>query len=174
MDQATHNKIVSFIWGVADDVLRDLFKRGKNLDVILPMCVPRRMDAVLELTKKAKFETKEMLDSAGIADAGRCACRHGKRLGIDVGANKFRNSYISYRVALTHDVAKVALESGNSPRVIQREYLELATEEEGKRWFAVVPKASTGTMHSNAPKKPNNRRKKPSEIERGKEEVDSR
>ena len=29
MDQATHNKIVSFIWGIADDVLRDLFKRGK-------------------------------------------------------------------------------------------------------------------------------------------------
>ena len=36
MDQATHNKIVSFIWGVADDVLRDLFKRGKYPDVILP------------------------------------------------------------------------------------------------------------------------------------------
>jgi type I restriction enzyme M protein len=31
MDQATHNKIVSFIWGIADDVLRDLFKRGKYL-----------------------------------------------------------------------------------------------------------------------------------------------
>ena len=34
MDQATHNKIVSFIWGIADDVLRDLFKRGKYPDVI--------------------------------------------------------------------------------------------------------------------------------------------
>ena len=39
MDQTTHNKIVSFIWGIADDVLRDLFKRGKYPDVILPMCV---------------------------------------------------------------------------------------------------------------------------------------
>jgi type I restriction enzyme M protein len=29
MDQATHNKVVSFIWGIADDVLRDLFKPGK-------------------------------------------------------------------------------------------------------------------------------------------------
>jgi hypothetical protein len=38
MDQATHNNIVSFIWGIADDVLRDLFKRGKCPDVILPMC----------------------------------------------------------------------------------------------------------------------------------------
>lgn len=42
MDQATHNKIVSFIRGIADDVLRDLFKRGKYPDVILPMCVLRR------------------------------------------------------------------------------------------------------------------------------------
>src|ERR1700756_4248736 len=42
MDQVTHNKIVSFIWGIADDVLRDLFKRGKYPDVILPMCVLRR------------------------------------------------------------------------------------------------------------------------------------
>ncbi len=67
--------------------------------------------------------------------------RYGKRQSIDLGANKFRNSYISYRVAVTHEVAKVALESGNSPRIIQREYLELATEEEGKRWFAVFPLA---------------------------------
>ncbi len=52
MDQATHNKIVSFIWGIADDVLRDLFVRGKYRDVILPMCVIRRLDAVLEPTKK--------------------------------------------------------------------------------------------------------------------------
>ena len=61
MDQATHNKIVSFIWGIADDVLRDLFKRGKYPDVILPMCVIRRMDAVLEPTKKAVLDTKVAL-----------------------------------------------------------------------------------------------------------------
>lgn len=68
MDQATHNKIVSFIWGIADDVLRDLFKRGKYPDVILPMCVIRRMDAVLEPTKKAVLETKKMLDKSGITE----------------------------------------------------------------------------------------------------------
>jgi hypothetical protein len=58
MDQAAHNKIVSFIWGIADDVLRDLFKRGKYRDVILPMFVLRRLDAVLEPTKKQVLETK--------------------------------------------------------------------------------------------------------------------
>jgi type I restriction enzyme M protein len=68
MDQATHNKIVSFIWGIADDVLRDLFKRGKYPDVILPMCVIRRMDAVLEPTKPAVLDTKKMLDEARITE----------------------------------------------------------------------------------------------------------
>jgi type I restriction enzyme M protein len=68
MDQATHNKIVSFIWGIADDVLRDLFKRGKYPDVILPMFVIRRLDAVLELTKQAVRDTKAMLDDARITE----------------------------------------------------------------------------------------------------------
>ena len=68
MDQATHNKIVSFIWGIADDVLRDLFRRGKYPDVILPMFVIRRMDAVLEPTKQAVLDTKKMLDDARITE----------------------------------------------------------------------------------------------------------
>ena len=68
MDQATHNKIVSFIWSIADDVLRDLFRRGKYPDVILPMCVLRRMDAVLEPTKQSVLDTKKMLDDARITE----------------------------------------------------------------------------------------------------------
>jgi len=74
LDQATHNKIVSFIWGIADDVLRDLFKRGKYPDVILPMCVIRRMDAVLEPTKQAVLDTKKMLDEAGITEQRAALC----------------------------------------------------------------------------------------------------
>ena len=74
MDQATHNKIVSFIWGIADDVLRNLFRRGKYPDVILPMCVIRRMDAVLEPTKKQVLETKAMLDDAQITEQRAALC----------------------------------------------------------------------------------------------------
>ncbi len=74
MDQATHNKIVSFIWGIADDVLRDLFKRGKYPDVILPMCVIRRMDAVLEPTKQKVLDTKKMLDKAHITEQRAALC----------------------------------------------------------------------------------------------------
>jgi type I restriction enzyme M protein len=68
LDTSQHNKIVSFIWGVADDVLRDLYVRGKYRDVILPMVVLRRFDAVLEPTKNAVLETKALLDEAGIND----------------------------------------------------------------------------------------------------------
>jgi type I restriction enzyme M protein len=74
MNQATHNKIVSFIWGIADDVLRDLFKRGKYPDVILPMCVLRRLDAVLEPTKGAVLDTKKMLDEARITEQRAALC----------------------------------------------------------------------------------------------------
>jgi type I restriction enzyme M protein len=74
MDQATHNKIVSFIWGIADDVLRDLFKRGKYPDVILPMCVIRRMDAVLEPNKRKVLDTKKMLDEARITEQRAALC----------------------------------------------------------------------------------------------------
>jgi type I restriction enzyme M protein len=58
--------ISSFIWGIADDVLRDIYVRGKYRDVILPMTVIRRLDAVLEPTKTDVLETKERLDAAGI------------------------------------------------------------------------------------------------------------
>ena len=68
VDPATHNRIVSFLWGIADDVLRNLFKRGKYPDVILPMCVLRRMDAVLEPTKQAVLATRKLLDEAGITE----------------------------------------------------------------------------------------------------------
>ena len=60
--------ISNFIWGIADDVLRDVYVRGKYRDVILPMTVIRRLDAVLEPTKDAVLSMKENLDAAGIAN----------------------------------------------------------------------------------------------------------
>jgi len=60
--------IANFIWGIADDVLRDLYVRGKYRDVILPMTVLRRLDAVLEPTKKQVLDTKATLDKARITN----------------------------------------------------------------------------------------------------------
>jgi type I restriction enzyme M protein len=62
------NWVTNFIWGIADDVLRDLYVRGKYRDVILPMTVLRRLDAVLEPSKKAVLDTKAHLDKAKITN----------------------------------------------------------------------------------------------------------
>src|SRR5688572_21256439 len=62
------NWLANFIWGIADDALRDLYVRGKYRDVILPMIVLRRLDAVLEPTKQAVLSMKENLDKAGITN----------------------------------------------------------------------------------------------------------
>ena len=59
MNTASHNKLVSFIWSIADDCLRDVYVRGKYRDVILPMVVLRRLDALLEPTKEAVLEEVE-------------------------------------------------------------------------------------------------------------------
>jgi type I restriction enzyme M protein len=56
MNQAVHNRLISFIWSIADDCLRDVYVRGKYRDVILPMVVLRRLDALLEPTKEAVME----------------------------------------------------------------------------------------------------------------------
>ena len=66
MEQTQLNWIANYIWGIADDVLRDLYVRGKYRDVILPMTVLRRLDAELESTKQAVLAMKATLDSAGI------------------------------------------------------------------------------------------------------------
>lgn len=78
MDHSVHNKIVSFIWSIADDCLRDVFVRGKYRDVILPMFVLRRLDCLLESTKEAvleevRFQREDAkmadLDPHGLRDA---------------------------------------------------------------------------------------------------------
>ena len=66
MSNGDLNWIANFIWGIADDVLRDLYVRGKYRDVILPMTVLRRLDALLEPTKKAVLDMKKSLDKAKI------------------------------------------------------------------------------------------------------------
>lgn len=69
MDHSAHNKIVSFIWSIADDCLRDVYVRGKYRDVILPMFVLRRLDCLLEPSKDAVMEElKFQRDDAGFTD----------------------------------------------------------------------------------------------------------
>jgi Type I restriction-modification system methyltransferase subunit len=74
MDNQTHNTIVSFIWGIADDCLRDVYVRGKYRDVILPMTVIRRLDAMLVDTKSTVLDMKKKMDAAGITNQWPALC----------------------------------------------------------------------------------------------------
>lgn len=78
MNQSVYNSIVSFIWSIADDCLRDVYVRGKYRDVILPMVVLRRLDSLLEGSKdkvlaELKFQKEDMhfvtFDEKGLQDA---------------------------------------------------------------------------------------------------------
>ena len=68
MGKGDLNWIANYIWGIADDVLRDLYVRGKYRDVILPMTVLRRLDAVLEDSKQAVLDMRSSLDKARIVE----------------------------------------------------------------------------------------------------------
>jgi type I restriction enzyme M protein len=74
MSNGDLNWIANFIWGIADDVLRDVYVRGKYRDVILPMTVLRRLDAVLEPTKQAVLDLNKKLDDAGITNKDPALC----------------------------------------------------------------------------------------------------
>jgi hypothetical protein len=63
--------------------------------------------------------------------------RVAKDAGVAYRKNAFRNSFISYRLALTKDINSVAYESGNSPQMIRKYYLGLVTTEAVQEWFAL-------------------------------------
>ncbi|UZD43879.1 type I restriction-modification system subunit M [Selenomonas sputigena] len=74
MDNVLHHQIVNFIWGIADDCLRDVYVRGKYRDVILPMTVIRRLDAMLEGSKERVLALKKRLDDAAIVNQWDALC----------------------------------------------------------------------------------------------------
>ncbi|GHU92383.1 hypothetical protein FACS189479_01150 [Spirochaetia bacterium] len=74
MKAQLHNQIVSFIWGIADDCLRDVYVRGKYRNVILPMTVIRRLDAVLSPTKDAVLSMKKNLDKGKVTNQTPALC----------------------------------------------------------------------------------------------------
>ena len=83
--------ISSFIWGIADDVLRDVYVRGKYRDVILPMTVIRRLDAVLEPTKDAVLSMKAQLDAAGITNQDAALCRISRQAFYNTSPFRLRD-----------------------------------------------------------------------------------
>jgi integrase len=64
-----------------------------------------------------------------------------KAAKVEIKNNGLRHSFVSYRVAQIKNCPQTALECGNSPRMIQTNYLELVTEQQAKEWFSIVVKA---------------------------------
>ena len=67
-----------------------------------------------------------------------------KSVGISGKHNVLRHSFASYKLAVKRDINALALEMGNSPQILQRHYLELATPLQGKQWFSILPKDISG------------------------------
>ena len=77
MDHSVHNKLVSFIWSIADDCLRDVYVRGKYRDVILPMVVLRRLDTLLEPTKQQVLdEVREQKEEQDFIELDPLSLQH--------------------------------------------------------------------------------------------------
>jgi type I restriction enzyme M protein len=91
MDNSTHNKIVSFIWSVADDLLRDVYVRGKYRDVILPFTVLRRLDCLLEPTKEKVLETKRFLDKEKISNQSLALSRASGYIFYNTSNHTFKS-----------------------------------------------------------------------------------
>lgn len=60
--------------------------------------------------------------------------------------NALRHSYATYRLAQCQDAARVALEMGNSPQMLFRNYRELADEQDAAAWFGTSPIAPTNVL----------------------------
>ena len=91
MENGQLNWIAGFIWNIADDVLRDVYVRGKYRDVILPMTVIRRLDAVLEPSMEAVLKLSKQLDEAGVAMNFFGAIKKNGH-GINVDAYRYSTS----------------------------------------------------------------------------------
>jgi len=68
MNHKIHNQLVNFIWSIADDVLRDVFVRGKYRDIILPFTVLRRLDVLLGPSKEKVLDAYQFIQDEGIGD----------------------------------------------------------------------------------------------------------
>ena len=74
MENKNFGPLVSFLFGIANDCLVDVYDVGDYRKIILPMMIIRRFDAVLEPTKKAVLDMKANLDAAGILDQDEALC----------------------------------------------------------------------------------------------------
>ena len=109
MNQSVHNKSISFIWSIADDCLRDVYVRGKYRDVILPMVVLRRLDALLEPTKAAVLEELVFQkEEAKFTEWDENGLRQASGMCFTTPANGHCNAYTT-QLPITNKYCKLIL-----------------------------------------------------------------
>ena len=78
MNAAHYNKLFSFIWNIANDVLVYAFEKGEYKKIIMPMMVLRRIDVLLEPTKNEVLKMKTALDECYITNQDALLCNATK------------------------------------------------------------------------------------------------
>jgi integrase len=76
--------------------------------------------------------------------------RNGETVEFQWKPNALRHSFASYRLADVTDAARVALEMGNSPSMLFRNYRELVTEQQAKEWFSIFPTSQGAAVNDEA------------------------
>ena len=109
MDAALQNRIVSFIWSIADDCLRDVYVRGKYRDVILPMFVLRRLDCLLEDTK------------ADVLEEVRFQREEAKFTTLDSDALKVASGYVFYNIS-DWTLTKLVKTATNNRQILEENF----------------------------------------------------
>lgn len=81
-----------------------------------------------------------------LSNTPHALCDAKKAAGLASGKNQTRNtlrkSFISYRLAITRNIAQVAEEAGNSAEKIRSNYNRPIPPKEAQRWFNIWPTAA--------------------------------
>ncbi|GHO72602.1 hypothetical protein KSD_03730 [Ktedonobacter sp. SOSP1-85] len=149
MNFVTHNAIVNFIWNIADDVLRDVYVRGKYRDVILPMTVLRRLDCLLEPTKDAVLAKYDSLETYGISQKAPALTTVSKYVFYNTSRFTFKRLLDEPSKVRANFEAYLNGFSDNVQVIIDKFKLrnQLQTLEESNRLYPLIQKFVSGDIN---------------------------
>lgn len=94
----------------------------------------------------AYYAEENKFCSSLLSDVNKARKAAGNKVPFKWKRNGLRHSFCSYRLAVTSDAAKTALEAGNSPAMVFRHYRELVTDQEAAEWFGIMPRAEENVI----------------------------
>jgi type I restriction enzyme M protein len=142
VNSVTHTAIANFIWNIADDVLRDIYVRGKYRDVILPMTVLRRLDCLLEPTKDKVLETHTFLEEQGIKQQAPALSKAARYVFYNTSRFTFRRLLDEPRTIRANFEGYLDGFSDNVQIIIEKFKLrnQIQTLQESNRLYSLIQK----------------------------------